>query len=311
MERLIIAFLTFSFLGISCIAQTNNNLKIEKVYLDKSDTSKNCYTIIYPPKLPWTGYIFLLPGFGETAERVLQQTELPKKLALNGILTIIPTFQDGVLSFGVDSLSQQSFDRILKEVTSKHKLISQRFHVGGYSIGGSCTIKYAENATIKPTAIFAIDPPLDFERVYNSARRDIRLSTDNKPNQENIYIVERLEKETGGSPKTNLLAYNKFSPYSFSDTTQTAIKKLTKIPLRIYTEPDISWWMKERRADFTSMNSTECSAMINELNRLGNTNATLITTQNKGFRKPDNSRHPHSWSIVNNDELIKWLLKQK
>lgn len=311
MTRLIFTFLIFLFFCTNCLAQKNTFFKIEKVYFDNTDTTKNCYTIIYPPKLPWAGYIFLLPGFGETAERVIQQTELPKKLALSGILTIIPTFQYGVLSFGVDSLSQQSFDRILKDVTSKHKLIDQRFYVGGYSIGGSCTIKYAENSTIKPTAIFAIDPPLDFERLYYSAQRDIRLSTDDKPNQENIYLIERLEKETGGSPKKNILSYYKFSPYSFSDTTQTAIKKLTKIPLRIYTEPDINWWMKERRADFTSMNSTECSAIINELNRLGNTNATLITSQNKGFRKPENSRHPHSWSIVNNDDLIKWLLKQK
>jgi hypothetical protein len=311
MTRLLITFLIISLFRISCNAQKTTNLKIEKVYLDNKDTTKNCYTIIYSPKLPYKGYIFLIPGFGETAERVLEQTNLPKKLALNGILTIIPTFQDGVLSFGVDSLSQQSFDRILKDVTSKHKLFNQRFYVGGYSIGGSCTIKYAEKATIKPTAIFAIDPPLDFERVYNSAKRDIRLSKDNKPNQENLYLVERLTKEIGGSPKTNLSEYYKFSPYSFTDTTQSAIKKLTKIPLRIYTEPDVSWWMKERRADFTSMNSAECSAFINELNRLGNKNATLITTQNKGFRKPENIRHPHSWSIVDNDELIKWLLKQK
>lgn len=311
MRKNLIIFLTFSLLAISCSGQKTTKLKIEKVYLDNSDTTKNCYTIIYPSKLPWTGYIFLLPGFGETAERVLQQTDLPKKLALNGLLTVIPTFQDGVLSFGVDSLSQQSFDKILKDVTSKHKLIDQRFYVGGYSIGGSCTMKYAENSTIKPTAIFAIDPPLDFERVYNSAQRDIRLSTDKKANGENIYIVERLQKETGGNPSNKILEYYKFSPYSFSDTTQTAIKKLPNIPLRIYTEPDIVWWMKERRADFTSMNSTECSAFINELNRLGNNNAKLITTQNKGYRKPDNNRHPHSWSIVDNDELIKWLLKHK
>ncbi len=311
MRKILFTLLTFSFLTINCFGQKTTDLKIKKVYLDKTDTTKNCYTIIYPTKLPWTGYIFLLPGFGETAERVLQQTDLPKKLALNGILTVIPTFQDGVLSFGVDSLSQQCFERILKDVTSKHKLGDQRFYVGGYSIGGSCTMKYAENATIKPTAIFAIDPPLDFERVYNSAQRDIRLSIDNKPNHENLYIVERLAKETGGSPEMYKTEYYKFSPYSFSDTTQSAIKKLTNIPLRIYTEPDISWWMKERRADFTSMNSTECSAFINELNRLGNNNATLITTQNKGFRKPENIRHPHSWSIVDNDKLIKWLLEQK
>lgn len=310
MTRLLISFLSIFLFTMSCVAQKTTSLKIKQVYLDKTDTTKNRYTIIYPPKLPWSGFIFLIPGFGETAEWVLQQTDLPQKLASNGILTIIPTFQDGVLSFGVDTLSQQSFDRTLKDVTAKHKLIDQRFYVCSYSIGGSCTIKYAENATVKPTAIFAIDPPLDFERMYNSAKRDIRLSKDSEPNQENIYIVERLEKETGGSPAKYLSEYYKCSPYSFSDTTQSAIKKLTKTPLRIYTEPDIKWWMKERRADFTSMNSTECSALINELNRLGNNKATLITTQNKGFRKPDNTGHPHSWSIVDNDELIKWLLKQ-
>jgi esterase/lipase len=310
MNRLLM-ILTFSLFTINCNVQTVSNPKIEKVFLDKSDTTKNCYTIIYPTNLPCTGYMFLVPGFGETAENVLQQTDLPKMLAQNGILTIIPTFQDGVLSLGVDSLSQQNFDKILNDVTSKHKLANQKFYVGGFSIGGSCAIKYAENSTVKPTAVFAIDPPIDFERFYNSAKRDIRLSKDSEANQENVYMLDRLEKETGGSPQTNITEYYNLSPYSFSDTAQTAIKKLINMPLRIYTEPDIHWWLKERGADFTSMNATESSAMINELIRLGNQHAELLTTQNKGYRKPDNRRHPHSWSIVDNDELITWLLKQK
>jgi dienelactone hydrolase len=311
MKRLSVTFLTFFLFAIGCNAQKITKLKIEKVFLDEADKTKNCYTIIYPPKLPWAGYLVLIPGFGETAENVFEQTDLPNKLALSGILTIIPTFQDGVLSFGVDSLSQQSFDRILKDVTSKHKIIDQRFYVGGFSIGGSCAIKFAENSTIKPKAVFAIDPPLDFERFYNSAKRDVRLSKINEVNQESSYMIDRLEKETGGSPLTHLAEYYKISPYSYSDTTQAAIKKLTNVPLRIYTEPDINWWLKERKADFTKINAAECSAMINELNRLGNRNAALITTQNKGYRKPDNKRHPHSWSIVNSDELTKWLLTQK
>ncbi|MCZ8228360.1 alpha/beta hydrolase [Flavobacterium sp.] len=310
MNRLIILFLTFLLGSMNCNGQKMSIPKMEKVFLDETDKTKNCYTIIYPPKLPWRGYIFLIPGFGETAENVLQQTNLPNQLALNGILTIIPTFQDGVLSFGVDRLSQQTFDKIIKDVTSKHKLIDQKFYVGGFSIGGSCAIKYAENALIKPTAVFAIDPPLDFERFYNSAKRDIRLSKDKEANQENVYMIDRLEKETGGSPTTVLSEYYTISPYSFSDTTQRAIKQLIKIPLRIYTEPDINWWLKERGLDFTSMNAAECSAMINELNRLGNQSAALITTQNKGYRKPNNKRHPHSWSIVDNEKLIKWLLQQ-
>lgn len=311
MNKLVILLLTFLLFGINCNGQKVYNPKMEKVFLDTKDTTKNCYTILYPQKLPCTGYLFLIPGFGETAEDVLQQTDLPNKLALSGILTIIPTFQDGVLSFGIDSLSQQTFNRILAAVTSKHPLKDKKLYVGGFSIGGSCAIKYAENATIKPIAVFAIDPPLDLERYYNSAKRDIRLSKDNKANEEYVYMVDRIEKETGGNPTTHLAEYYKISPYSFSDTTQSAIKKLANIPLRIYTEPDINWWLKEFGADFTNINATLCSAMINELNKLGNKNAVLLTTENKGYRKPDNKRHPHSWSIVDNDELIQWLLKQK
>lgn len=311
MNKILLLIFTFSLFAISCWAQKVSNLKIEKVFLDKTEKTKNCYTIIYPPKLTWKGYIFLIPGFGETAENVLQQTDLPNKLALNGILTIIPTFQDGILSFGVDRLSQESFERILKDVTSKHKLIDHKFYVGGFSIGGSCAIKFAENALIKPTAVFAIDPPLDFERFYNSAKRDVRLSKNREVNPENIYMIDRLEKETGGNPSTHLSEYYQLSPYSFSDSTQTAIKKLLNTSLRIYSEPDINWWLKERGADLTNMNATESSAMINELNKLGNQNAQLVITYNKGHRKPDNRKHPHSWSIADNDELIKWLVKQK
>ncbi|WP_240453367.1 MULTISPECIES: alpha/beta hydrolase [unclassified Flavobacterium] len=311
MKTLVFLIFTFIFFNVHCFGQKESNQKIEKIYLDKNDKTKNCYTIIYPSKLPWKGYVFLIPGFGETAENVLQQTNLPNELAKNGFLTVIPTFQDGVLSFGVDNLSQETFHKILKDVTSKHKLIDQNFYVGGFSIGGSAAIKYAENTLVKPTAVFAIDPPLDFERFYNSAKRDIRLSKNGEANQENIYMIERLEKETGGNPTTNLAEYYKLSPYSFSDSSQTAIKKLENMPIRIYTEPDINWWLKERGADFTTMNATECSAMINELNKLGNENALLITTENKGFRKYENKRHPHSWSIVDNEELINWLLEQK
>jgi hypothetical protein len=311
MNRLFFILLTISIFTLNCNGQKASKLKIDKVFLDKTDTTKNCYTIIYPTKLPWSGYLFLVPGFGETAENVMQQTDLPKKLAENGILTIIPTFQDGIFSFGVDSLSQNTLNNILKDVTDKHKLSDYKFYIAGFSIGGSCAIKYAENAKIKPAAVFAIDPPLDFERFYNAAKRDIRLSKDREANEENVYMIDRLEKETGGSPKTKLSEYYNLSPYSFSDTTQGAIKKLITTPLRIYTEPDINWWLKERGADFTNMNATECSAMINELNRLGNQDAALKITQNKGYRKPDNRKHPHSWSIVNNDELITWLLKQR
>lgn len=258
-----------------------------------------------------SGYIFIIPGFGQAAEMTLEQTDLPIKTAERGLLTIIPTLQDGVLSFGVDNSSQQFLDLIIQDVRNKHKLSNLPFFIGGFSIGGSCAIKYAQNTTIKPTAVFGVDPPLDFERFYNSSKRDIRLSVDIEPSQENVYMVDRIEKEFNGTPETALANFHEISPYSLSDHTQAAVKKFGNLPLRIYSEPDVDWWMKERNFDFTNINAPDCSAMINELNRLGNNNAELIVTKNKGYRRPYNTRHPHSWSIVDNDELITWLLEKK
>jgi hypothetical protein len=287
----------------------------ETVYLDKENTTSNYYIVVYPEQLPWKGYLFLVPSFGETPEVVLLQTEIPKRAAQNGILTIIPVFKTGTLSFGVDNETQTSFGEIMTDVTSKHQLQEQKLFLGGFSIGGACVIKYAqwlnENPLgKKPSAVFAIDPPLDFERFYNSTMREIRLSDNAAANQENEYMISRIEELMNGAPSEALSNYHKVSPYSFSDPTQNAIKKLLNTPIRIYSEPDINWWIKERGIDLFGMNVLDCSAMINELNILGNEKASLIVTENKGFRKFQNKKHPHSWSIVDDEELINWILIQ-
>lgn len=147
--------------------------KIETVYLNTKDNSSNLYIIVYPPKIPWTGFMFLIPGMFQKAQDVLKQTDLPKHAAQQGIVTIIPTFKTGTSSFGIDTATQASFLNMITHVTNSYKLIDQRFYIGGFSIGGTCALKYAElslcnNYPFKPSAVFAIDAPLDFERMYNT-----------------------------------------------------------------------------------------------------------------------------------------------
>jgi pimeloyl-ACP methyl ester carboxylesterase len=298
------------YFTLCCLYNVAYAQKTEHVYLNQSDSTKSCYTLLTPPKLPCKGLLILMPGFGEDAARVMQQTNLPKTAAQKGLLTVIPTLQDGPLSFGTDSLSQFTLQQIIDDVRSKHKIANLPYYIGGYSIGGSAALLYAENARIKPAAVFAIDPPLDFEHFYNASVRDIRISVNRAPHPESTYMINRLQSITGGTPADTLPAYRKISPYSFTDTNQTAIIKLVQVPVRIYAEADVNWWLDQRGFDLTSTNITECSAMINELQRLGNAKAELIVTTNKGYRKPNNTRHPHSWSIADSDELVKWLLVQ-
>lgn len=286
-----------------------------KIVLDRDDKQSASYTILFPANTKLKAYLVLIPSFGETQEDVLKQARLPFIAAQNGILTVIPTFRTGNRSFGIDSLSQASLQEIINDVRKRYLLEHWDMYIGGFSIGGSCAVKYAERAAqekglVPPKAVFAIDPPLDFERFYNAAQRSVRLSVDTKPNPESLYMIQRIKEEMGGTPETALQHYRRLSPYSFSDTTQQAIRPLIHTPLRIYCEPDIAWWMQERSFDLSNMNVSDASAMINELNRLGNTKASLILSREKGFREPGHQKHPHSWSIVDNEELVQWLLAQ-
>lgn len=299
------------FLSVNTFAQ-----KTETVYLNENDSTKNYYLIAYPGQIPWKAYLFLIPSLGESPQHVWEQSGIAKKAVQSGILTIIPIFESGPFSLGFDSLTQVSFKKILDHVTSRHKLIDQRLLVGGFSIGGTCAVKFAElafqkNYTIKPAAVFGIDPPLDFERLFNAASRTIRLTHMTSPNQEPVYLVNRLKQEMNGTPVTSQQTYWSLSPFSANDSSQAQIKFLSHTPLTLYSEPDVNWWISMRGQDFYSMNVIDAAAMINELKMMGNTDTRLILTQNKGYRQPGNQRHPHAWSIADPDELINWLLAQK
>ena len=289
--------------------------RIETVYLNTKDSTANMYIAAVPENEQVNSFMVLLDGFGNSPKDVLLQTDIPKYASQQGILTIIPILKTGPSYFGSDTASQQSLKEIINLVVTKYQLKGKNLYIGGFSIGGTCAVKYSElsvqeNYPIKPKAVFAVNPPLDWERYYNAAKRVVRLSNPAQVNGEVFYMIDRIEKEMNGTPKTALNNFYTHSPYSFSDTTQKAIKNLIETPIMIISEPDIQWWLKERGYDCYYNNIIDHAAMISELQRLGNRNAVLVTTSDKGYRKPNNMRHPHSWSIAEPEQIIKWLQSQ-
>lgn len=285
--------------------------KIEKIYLNEKDSTSNLYLTVLPQEIK--GCLFLIPSFYETPEHVMEQTDLPLLAAKENILTIIPTFKTGLASFGIDSLTQLSFKEIIEDAYNRYNLKNSKFYIGGFSIGGSCAVKFAEDAVkekyqYQPDAVFVVDPPLDFIRLYNSYERTLRIAPYSKLRKEAIYMMERMRNEFNGTPVTHKQNYINKSPYCFTDTNQTAIKHIVNIPIRYYTEPELNWKMKELGStDYSDINGLDGSCMINELILLGNKNAELILTQDRGYRRPDHRKQPHSWSIIDEEELIKWL----
>lgn len=211
-----ICFLPFIlFISASAFGQ-----KIEFVYLNAKDSSANMYIAVEPQNGRVTSFMFLLDGLGGSPQNVLIQTELPKYAAQKGILTIIPVLKTGTMYFGSDTASQQSLKNMIELVASQYQAQGKDFYIGCFSIGGTCAVKYAElavqkNYPIKPKAVFAVDPPLDWQRFYDAARRSVRLSGPGRANGEDTYMIDRIKKEMGGTPEAALENFYEFAVLLF------------------------------------------------------------------------------------------------
>lgn len=281
-------------------------------YRTPRDSTINYYMTVVPVGPP-KGLLVLLPGYGGLPEGEYAETDLPNEAARQGLMTILVTLQQGFQSFYVDDASQQTLSDMIREVQTKHKLTGKKLYVGGFSLGGSGAVRYAERAAAapdlpRPAAVFAVDPPLDFVRLYESMQKVKYQSKAEVAVDEANFFTERMRHEFGGEPTTHLAQYVARSPYCHSDTSRRNPNLLKNMPIRLITEPDIDWQMTERNRDLYDMNTLDCVALITYLRAVGNTRAVYVQTTGKGYRKQTKIRNPHSWSIADPKATVGWLL---
>ena len=87
------------------------------------------------------------------------------------------------------------------------------------------------------------------------------------------------------------------------------LKNLENTRIRFYTEPDIQWWKENRKADYDQMNANFIEKLSQNLKDAGFDQVEYIPTENKGYRA-NGDRHPHSWSIVDKEDLLQWMLEK-
>ena len=142
-----------------------------------------------------------------------------------------------------------------------------------------------------------------FERWFLAAELELkRLALAGRHNAEEQSAVDELRKAFGGSPTEVVEAYRRQSVVSTLVPAGGNARLLKETPLRIYIEPDLKWRLENWNQDVHGSNIPDATALVNILRLLGNKDAELITTSDKG-RRPDGTRNPHSWSIVDEPEL--------
>jgi len=300
---------TFTLLALIALCGMVKGQYIEKNWFNSSDSVYGYYTSIKPSSGRIQGVLVLLDGYSGNADNFLSETKIHNVASANDILTIcVPTGQRLYL----DSTIKDVLNRILKETLLTYHLRKDQFAIGGMSAGGVIAMRYVELTKQNPSsypvqfsACFAVDSPLDLAGLYKSSQRDLRKNMIAWWLNESQWIINRLYTEVG-DPNTNLEKYKEVSPFVREAPDSTNEKLLRDVAVRTYHDVDIEWHLKNRNRSFYETNMLDGSELISRLMKLGNKDAEFMAAKTPG-RKSDGTRFPHSWSIVDEIELVQWL----
>ncbi len=263
------------------------------------------------PDVPVRGLLILLPGFGGQAQDVFRETRLPQEAAQIGLITIVPTLNNRLY---LDRASKQFIDTTISQVLHANPAVGRRLVMGGFSAGGHLALSYAETLLagdaqerVALMAAFGVDPPLDMRQFWQLGQRRIEQNCSKLLRREGQRILASLTNAFGGSPDKFPVQYLNGSAFAGIDSLGGNARWLKSTPIRIYAEPDLTYWREHYCPAFTADDLTAKTSerMIERLRQLGNAQAQYIETNGRGFVR--GRRFPHAWSILNANECVAWL----
>ena len=186
--------------------------------------------------------------------------------------------------------------------------------LAGLSLGGTRALRLAaylsasrDTRPFRLAAVAVVDAPLDMARLWETEQRAAKLEFHPAAADEGRWVTYLLETHLGGAPEHAAARYAEFSPFSHSAPDGGNAAHLRDLPIRAYHEPDVDWWIENRRKSYYDMNSIDLAALINQLRVLGNDSARLVSSHARRAGYAEGAS-PHTWSIVDNGELVEWLL---
>ncbi|NIG54082.1 hypothetical protein [Chitinophaga sp. Cy-1792] len=274
---------------------------------DRGKTELFYYALV--PEKPRAA-IVLLPGTWDRAEYTLSSNKaLVQQAYENGVAVIAPTINQRL---SLNEEVQGFLNTVFQDAVTRYHIPENKFIIGGFSMGGLFALRYGElsvsdstKTAVHPAGVYSVDGPTDLETMYHN----FEVALERSPNKaEPAYGLNEFRKYFGGSPAEKPAAYLYFSTYSYREKDGGNAKYLAKMPVRIYNDVDVNWWLANRNCDLYGMNALPQSAMINYLHSIGNKKAVFINAYQKGYRL-DGTRHPHSWSIAPAEDVMPWVLE--
>lgn len=293
------------FLIIGC---KNHSNKVQTVKNEITTVQNDDYELIKSSESK--ALLIIFPGGGSTSKETRRDFKIVDKAKEKGISVLLMNFGRHLWIEKDDS--EQLSNLIMKAIEDNNLNIDNVF-IGGMSIGGTVALTLSDYlskniSSLKPKGVFVVDSPIDLYALYESSQKDIaRKDFSEERLSEPKWIINYFEEEFGGKDSL-LLNIQKASPLTVKTKNIDNIKNLKSEKLRFYTEPDTLWWKENRQTDFESTNAYTLQKTVELLNDNNWNNVELIQTKGKGFQN-NGDRNPHSWSIVDTDNLINWILE--
>ncbi len=201
----------------------------------------------------------------------------------------------------------------IQELFTLNNLPTDNIYIGGMSSGGNMALLIGDflvknpEYNIEPRGVFIVDSPIDLSGLYHTAEINVERNFSEDAIQESTWIIQTFD-EKFGNPNENIEPYEQYSVFTFDTKNFNNLKDLENTKLRFYTEPDKIWWKEYMGADYEQLNAFHIKR-LSEFLTANNFDMEYIPTQNKGFRA-NGDRHPHSWSIVDKEDLLQWMLEE-
>lgn len=280
----------------------------EKIVVDSTDDVSGYYLAVRPTDRAINGALILLNGFGSQAEKIFPETRLPETAARAGILTICMAMGNKICA---DSMVEQRLNALLRDVVQRFGIKPDAFILGGFSAGGAIALRYTERCRespghypVQPRAVFAVDSPVDLLALWQFFERQTTRNFAPAAVGEARFVSDLMRKEYG-TPSENRDVYLKLTPFCADLAEAGNERHLTDIPVRVYHDVDIPWLLKNRRQSAFDANFAASSELINRLLLAGNERAEFVSGKT-GIRS-NGDRHPHAWSIVDEEECVRWM----
>lgn len=254
--------------------------------------------------------LILFGGFSESAEDIRREFDILKTAKNNHVAVIFLNYHKRLW---LEESDQKQLANQLRQIFSENNLPQDRIFIGGFSIGGNIALLLSDylhslaNNKVKLKGVFVIDSPVDLAELYEGAEKNVKRNFSEVSVQEGSWLLKVIGKKMG-NPKKNISEFEKYSPYTLRTANINNLKALKNTRIRLYTEPDTLWWKRERQADYEQLNAYSIKQLSEQLKEAGFVDVQCIQTKDKGYRS-NGERHPHSWSIVDTEQLLSWMLE--